>query len=239
MFGDREATPALVDALKEGDVDVSRRAGEALLRIGAREAAARLEGIVLDTGIPDAARREALLVLSELRTRSSLRMSLAALVDAEIAVREEARNAVIQLTGDLLSKEKMGLEAARSKLVEKANEMYEEKLAAELASSLKKAVTYDEMNSLVLSAQRRIDEKNKADLDTLKAAVEKARALYWTSLLLDELASAGVNAKQAADTAAAVRTYVERDYWMEEIPVVDDIKRVKGFMKQFGFQEEE
>jgi hypothetical protein len=95
------------------------------------------------------------------------------------------------------------------------------------------------MNSLVLAAQRQIDEKNKADLDGLKGAMEKARGLYWTALLRDELAAAGVTQQQAAEAAEALRTFVECDYWMEEIPVKDDINRVKGFMKQFGFKEDE
>ncbi len=239
MFGNKSANPALVSALKEGDVELSRRAGEALLRIGARDIAPELEGIVLDTGIPDVARREALLVLSELRTRESLKMSLAALVDNEISIREEAKNAVIQLAGDLLGKEKNGLEAARSKLIETANAMYQEKMAKELTGELKKAKTFEKMNDSVLYAQRKLDEQNKADLDALKGAMEKARGLYWTSLLRDELATAGVTPEKAAEAAASLRTYVERDYWPEEIPVIADINCVKEFMKQFGFREKE
>jgi HEAT repeat protein len=238
MFGDRRANPALVAALKEGNIDLSKRAGEALLRIGAREVATELERIVLDTDIAAVARREALLVLSELRTHPSLKISLAALVDSEIGIREEAKNAVIQLTGDLLSKKDTGLEAARSEFVQRASDMYQEKMGAKLAGDLKRSKTFEEMNLMVLAAQRKIDDKNKADLDGLKAAMEKARGLYWTALLRDELAAAGVTQKEAAAVATSLRTFVERDYWVEEIPVVADINRVKEYLKQFGFQEE-
>ena len=95
-------------ALKEGDIELSKVAGAALLKIGARKYAAEVAKIVRDAKISPVARKEALLVLSKFRIPSSVELTIEALADETIQIREEARDAAIQLNTDLLAEKSNG-----------------------------------------------------------------------------------------------------------------------------------
>ncbi len=234
MLGEPGASGALLDALKRGDPELSKVAGAALLRIAAREVTPGLARVCKDTEAPPVVRREALLVLSKFRTASSLCLAIDALADAQRQLREEARDSLVQLTSDLLEKEKLGFGPANAHLAQAAASMLQKKIGAELREDLASAEGFDVSNKLVLAAVRRLDERNKPDLDLLGNALEEARAICWNSALREELTSRGLSEEKMASAASSLRSFVLCDYVAEEPPTPTLTKIVAEFRKRFA-----
>lgn len=235
LLAEKEAAPALIKAMNEGDFELSRVAGAALLRTGAREHAGELASMIEDSETPPVTRRDALLVVSKFRTVDSVRLTIDALSDEVLQVREEAKNAAIQLTQDLRDLEKPGIEPARELLIEAAGEMFQKSVGGELSESIKTAESFDDINRHVFTAMRRLDEVNKPDFDSLEAALEEAKRVYWTSLLLKEFAQRGTSQEQLSEAAGELRSYIENVYMPEEPPMLTHRKISEELKKKFGF----
>jgi HEAT repeat protein len=236
MLGDRKAVPALLGALREGGVELSKFAGEALLRIGARDEAGELIDVARNPQSSPVARREAVFVLSSFRTASGLEVTIEALTDEVSQVREEAKNASIQLAGDLLGEKTSGLEAARQVLLNAAQDMLQKDIGARLSSELAQAKSMDEMNSAVLAAMRHLHEKNSADFEeTLVPALEKAKAVYWTSLMRVELEALGKSETEIRSAAETLKDYVKNTYLPLEPPGEAHREMGDALKKLFGF----
>ncbi len=268
IFGQKEAAPALMEALKEGDTELSKVAGSALIKTGARECAPELASMIRNPealcealkellrkegareyseqelaeiagGGAFMVRREALLTLSKLRTVSSLEVTIEALTDKEMRIREEARDAAIQLAEDLLGQKKPGLEALRKSLEKTASEMLHEEVGEKLREGVGEAGSFDEINVLVFAVLRRLDRKNKQDHDDLVVALGEAKQAYWTSLLREELTGRGVSEEQIADAAGALKDYVQNTFLPGEPPMTMHRKIGEELKRKFGLQEVE
>jgi HEAT repeat protein len=237
MLAQKEAAPALVSAMKKGNPDLTRAAGEALLKAGAREYAPELALILQDTRAFPVSRREALIILSQFRALLSVEMTVDALSDELEGVREEAANAAKQLSADLLASGKQDLEAARAVLVEAAGFMLQKGIGKELGDSLGGAKSFDQMNQTMFAAMRRLDEKNTHDFDLLERTLARAKGIYWTSLLRGEFAKRGLSQEQLAQAAGALREYVVSTFIPMEIPTGGHVEMGAMLRKRFGFQE--
>lgn len=233
MLGGVEAGGALVNALREGDCELSKIAGAAFLRAGGRKFTPELAQVFRNHDNLPTARREALLVLSKFRTATSLELAIGALADEAFEVREEAGNAALQLTADLLQKGRPDFAAAKALLVEVADAMIQKDVAAKLHGNLDKVESLDKMNSLVLAAMRRLNKENNLDHDELEKALEEAKAICWTSLLRQELAGLGLSDAQVAEAARALKEYVETSHVPEVPPMATQRKKAAQLRKMF------
>jgi HEAT repeat protein len=237
MLAQKEAAPALIGAMKKGDPDLAKVAGEALLKIGVREYASELALIVQDTEAFPVSRRESLIVLSQLRTPLSVEITISMLTDKMEGIREEAGNAAMQLTKDLLAGEARDLKTSRAILEKAARGMLQKDIGQKLHKSVVEAKSFDEMNLFVYAAMRRLDEKNVYDLDLLERSIGKAKEVYWTFLMREGFVKNGVSREQIAQAANALKKYIENTFLPFEPPMSGHREMGAELKKKFGFQE--
>jgi len=238
MMAQKESAPALIEAMKEGDYELSAMAARTLVKIGAREYAPRLAEIVLDMEAPPVSRRDALRVLSEFRTVGSVEVVIGMLADSIMQVREEARDSAIQLSKDLLTQEPGNIGQVKDIIEKTASEMLQKKIGEDLRGQLEKAEKFEEINSLVFAAMRRLDEKNKPDFDALEVAISDARRAYWAGLMREDFARRGLEPTQLSEAAEMLKIYIADTYLPEEPPMSAHKLIGNELMKRFGFSKE-